>query len=76
MSKLPVVSGNEVIKVLVKLGFQHIRTTGDHAILKKEDESGKKVVPVPLHKELAKGTLLSILHQSGLTKEKFKEILK
>ena len=50
MPKLPVVSGNEVIKVLVKLGFQHVRTTGDHAILKKEDESGKKVVPVPLHK--------------------------
>ncbi len=76
MSKLPVVSGNEVLKILIKLGFQHIRTTGDHAILKKEDNFGKKVVPIPLHKELAKGTLLSILHQSGLTKEKFKELLK
>ncbi|MBI2671722.1 type II toxin-antitoxin system HicA family toxin [Candidatus Woesearchaeota archaeon] len=76
MSKLPIVSGNEVIKVLTKLGYQHARTSGDHAILKKEDHSGKKVVPVPLHKELAKGTLLSILHQSGLTKERFKELLK
>ncbi len=71
MSKLPVVSGSEVVKVLVKLGFQHVRTTGDHAILKKEDNSGKKVVPVPLHKELAKGTLLSLIHQSGLTREEF-----
>jgi len=76
LSKLPVVSGNEVIKVLTKLGYQHVRTSGDHAILKKEDPTGKKVVPVPLHKELAKGTLLSILHQSDLTKERFKELLK
>ena len=29
MSKLPIVSGNEVIKVLIKLGFQHVRTTGN-----------------------------------------------
>ena len=54
MSKLPVVSGSEVIKVLVKLGFQHIRTTGDHAILKKEDNPGKKIVPVPYIKNLQK----------------------
>ena len=76
MAKLPVVSGNDVVKLLVKAGFTHARTAGSHAILKKEDEHGKKVIPVPLHRELAKGTLLSIIHQTGLTKERFIELLK
>ena len=62
MPKLPVLSGKAVIKVLSKIGFQHIRTTGSHAILKKESPQ-KIVIPVPLHKELAKGTLLSIINQ-------------
>ena len=41
-----------------------------------EDESGKKVIPIPLHKEIAKGTLLSIMHQAGLTREEFIQMLK
>ncbi|MBS3138186.1 type II toxin-antitoxin system HicA family toxin [Candidatus Woesearchaeota archaeon] len=32
-------------------------------------------IPVPLHKELAKGTLLSIIHQAGLTREEFMQLL-
>lgn len=77
MPKLPVLSGKDVIKLLTKLGFEHVRTTGSHAILRKEDkEKGKIVVPVPLHKELAKGTLLSIINQVGLTREEFLDLLK
>ena len=74
--RLPVVSGSDVVKVLNHIGFVHIRTTGSHAILKRENSSGKKVIPVPLHKELAKGTLLSIMHQAGLTREEFINMLK
>ena len=75
MPKLPVLSGPDVVKILVKeLSFEHIRTAGSHAILRKI-ESGKKItVPVPLHKELAVGTLLSIIHQAGLTREQFMEM--
>ncbi|VVB81859.1 HicA toxin of bacterial toxin-antitoxin [uncultured archaeon] len=75
MPKLPVVSGQDVVKALSKIGFAHIRTTGSHAILRKEDGKGKKVIPVPLHRELAKGTLLSIMHQAGLTREEFEKVL-
>ncbi|HLC32481.1 MAG TPA: type II toxin-antitoxin system HicA family toxin [Candidatus Nanoarchaeia archaeon] len=71
MSKLPVVSGQEVIKALAKIGFVHMRTTGSHAILRKSNPAGDIVVPVPLHKELAKGTLLSIMHQVKLRREDF-----
>ena len=68
MPKLPRLSGKEVLKILSKIGFKHIRTRGSHAILNKEDkEKGKTTIPVPLHKELAKGTLKSIVRQAGLS---------
>ena len=71
MAKLPVVSGQDVVKVLVKRGYVHVRTTGSHAILRKNSPEGDVVVPVPLHRELAKGTLLNIMHQVKLTREEF-----
>jgi predicted RNA binding protein YcfA (HicA-like mRNA interferase family) len=67
MRKLPVLSGADVVKILVREGFVHIRTKGSHAILRKEN----RVIPVPLHPELAKGTLLSIIRQSGVPREMF-----
>ncbi len=76
MPKSPIVSGKEIIKALSKIGFQHIRTSGSHAILNKEDkEKGKITLPVPLHKELAKGTLKSIMRQAGIKLEQLLELL-
>lgn len=75
MPKLPIVSGKDVVKALSKLGFQHVRTKGSHAILNKETERGKITVPVPLHKELAKGTLKSIMKQADLSLEEFLALL-
>ena len=66
MPKLPVISGLDMIKVLSKMGYIHKRTSGSHAILQKESPSGKITIPVPLHKELAKGTLKSIMRQGDL----------
>ena len=74
MPKLPRLSGKEVLKILSKIGFKHIRTRGSHAILNKEDkEKGKTTIPVPLHKELAKGTLKSIVRQAGLSLDFFEK---
>jgi predicted RNA binding protein YcfA (HicA-like mRNA interferase family) len=70
MPKLPVLSGIEVVKILQHAGFTHMRTTGSHAIMRNKS----KVIPVPLHPELAKGTLLSIIRQSGMKKEEFFEL--
>ena len=76
MPKSPIVSGKEIIKALSKIGFQHIRTSGSHAILNKEDkEKGKITLPVPLHKELAKGTLKSLMRQAGIKLEQLLELL-
>ncbi|MFQ5862832.1 MAG: type II toxin-antitoxin system HicA family toxin [Candidatus Brocadiales bacterium] len=71
MPKLPVVSGEAFIKILKKAGFQVIRQKGSHISLQK----GKYKTVVPLHNELAKGTLLGILKQCGLTKEEFIDLL-
>ena len=75
MPKLPVLSGKEVIKALSKIGFEHVRTKGSHAILNKQTEKGKVTIPVPLHKELAKGTLKSIMNQVELGLEELLELL-
>jgi predicted RNA binding protein YcfA (HicA-like mRNA interferase family) len=69
--KLPVLSGFEVIKLLARLGFTQLGQHGSHVILIKEVE-GRRLKPVvPLHKELAPGTLLSIIKQAGLTRDEF-----
>lgn len=71
MPKLPVVSGKEVIKVLEKIGFKFLRQKGSHAILKKSTEFGDVGCTVPLHKELAIGTLKGILKQARVSAEVF-----
>jgi predicted RNA binding protein YcfA (HicA-like mRNA interferase family) len=72
MAKLPVLSGKELIKALERDGFQIVRQKGSHVSLRKDEF---KTV-VPLHSDLSKGTLLGILKQCGLTKEKLIELLK
>ena len=60
-------SGREVIAVLQKMGFVWIRTKGSHAVLR----SGGKVCVVPLHDELAVGTLRGILRQAEISPSEF-----
>jgi predicted RNA binding protein YcfA (HicA-like mRNA interferase family) len=72
MAKLPVLSGKELIKALERDGFQIVRQKGSHVSLSK----GTFRTVVPLHIDLAKGTLLGILKQCGITKEKLIELLK
>ena len=67
MTKMPVLSGRDVIKILSKLGYEHIRTRGSHMIMIKQTEKGKKTIPVPNHKEIAKGTLKAIMNQAEIT---------
>jgi predicted RNA binding protein YcfA (HicA-like mRNA interferase family) len=69
--KLPVVSGKETVKVLVKLGFEVRKGKGDHVVLKK----GFRVFVVPLHNPLKKGTLRKILKQAGISVEEFNTML-
>ncbi len=71
MPKLPRISGERAISVLERLGFHRARQRGSHVVLRRK-ESG---CVIPLHKELAVGTLRSALRQAGVAPEEFIEAL-
>lgn len=54
MSKLPVISGQQCVKALRKIGFEVRSQAGSHMILVQTNT--KKRISVPDHKTLAKGT--------------------
>ena len=75
MPKLPVVSGIKIVKALSKVGYEINHQTGSHMILRHKEEPHRRLT-VPNHDEIAKGTLLAIIRQSGLTREEFMDLLK
>lgn len=75
MPKLPVISGIKVVKALAKIGYEIDHQTGSHMILRHKEEPHRRLT-VPNHDEIAKGTLLAIIRQSGLTREEFMDLLK
>ena len=72
MPKLPVVSGEETISVLERIGFKVTRQRGSHVVLRK----GSQGCVVPNHKELKTGTLAGILKQAGISNDDFVAALK
>jgi len=71
MGKLRVLSGRDVCKILEKHGFREARRRGSHVVTQRRTEAGTVTVPVPDHPELAIGTLLSIIRQSGVARTEF-----
>jgi len=71
MPKLPRISSREAIRALERLGFEQIRQTGSHVVMKKETEEGEIGCVVPVHRELKIGTLSGILKQAQVTVEEF-----
>lgn len=70
MSKLPVVSGDEALKAFRKIGYELDHQTGSHMILRKISTPFRRLT-VPNHRELAKGTLRSLIREAGLTVDEF-----
>jgi len=73
MSGLPVVSGQECVKALQKVGYYFKRQTGSHFVLRKDDPFSQLVVPN--HKQLDRGTLRSIIRQADLSVNEFTSLL-
>lgn len=69
MPVLPVLSGRELVQVFERLGWQVARQRGSHIILVKADHTA--TLSVPAHREIAKGTLRSLIRAAGLTVEAF-----
>ncbi|MEZ8219942.1 putative RNA binding protein YcfA, dsRBD-like fold, HicA-like mRNA interferase family [Candidatus Fervidibacteria bacterium JGI MDM2 JNZ-1-D12] len=64
----------EVKRKLEAAGFRIVGQKGSHVKFAKETPEGLRVAIVPQHKEVAVGTLRSILRQAGLTPEEFEKL--
>lgn len=73
MPTLPRLSGKEVVRVFEKLGWKIARQKGSHIIMVKDDNVA--TLSVPDHKEVAKGTLRSLIRSSGLTVAEFNDCI-
>lgn len=73
MSKLPRVSGEQVVAALLRIGFRIRRQHGSHIILRRDEPFAQTVVPA--HRELDRGTLRAILRQIDLSVEDLVRLL-
>jgi len=75
MSKLPrSISGQKVVKALQKAGYKNDHMTGDHIILRQNEEPYRRLT-VPRHRSVSIGTLRAIIRQAGLTRDEFLDLL-
>ena len=72
MARLPVLSGADAVKVFQKAGWTVARQRGSHVILVKDGHPA--TLSVPDHKELAKGTLRSLIRAAGMTIDEFESL--
>jgi len=66
-------SGREIVKALRRSGFVVDHQRGSHIFLHNLEKNISVIVP--LHKEIKKGTLNSILKKAGLTLENLKDLI-
>ncbi|MDX2176383.1 MAG: type II toxin-antitoxin system HicA family toxin [Candidatus Sumerlaeia bacterium] len=71
MGRLRVLPGREVCAILEAHGFSQARQRGSHIVMQAEVAGTTRTVPVPDHRELAPGTLLAIIRQSGVPRSAF-----
>ena len=71
-AKLPVVSGQQLIKAFSKDGYVIHDQKGSHIHLR---HPTKRPLTVPNHHEISRGTLKAILREAGLTTDEFMELL-
>ena len=66
--------GIKVVKALTKIGYETDHQTGSHIILRHKQYPYQRLT-VPNHKEIAKGTLRSIIEDTGLTVDAFIDLV-
>ena len=73
MGRLRVLSGREVCRILQQHGFVEVRRRGSHIVMQRRTDAGSVTVPIPDHRELAIGTLLSVIRQSRVRRVEFED---
>lgn len=75
MTKLPVISGREAIRVFERNGWKAVRRAKSrHIIMKKEGMV--TTLSIPEHKVLDRGLLRSLIRDAYISIERFNELLK
>ena len=75
MPGLPLLSAREVVGALRRLGFEVHRQRGSHVVMRHKEDPALRAV-VPMHREVRKGTLNSILKGARVTREEFLRALR
>ncbi len=71
MPKIPAFKVKEVIKILEKVGFIKWRQKGSHLSMHRKKDNISLTVPIHFGRDVPKGTLRTIINQSGMTVEEF-----
>jgi len=74
--KLPVLSGREVRKLLLSLGFKEIGQSGSHLKFERAEPPPFRTVIVAMHPEVTPGTLMSILRHAGIKRKDLELLLR
>jgi predicted RNA binding protein YcfA (HicA-like mRNA interferase family) len=61
------VNGTEAVRALRRCGYEVLRQSGSHVIMRREH----RTVVVPQHKPIKPGTLKGLIEQAGLTVDAF-----
>jgi len=69
MAALPVLSGKEDVRVFERFGWMVARQSSSHIIMIKTGEIAS--LSIPNHREVAKGTLRSLIRSANLTVDQF-----
>jgi predicted RNA binding protein YcfA (HicA-like mRNA interferase family) len=72
MTRLPVVSGRDVVRALAKIGYYVRDQRGSHVHLR---HPVRPPLTVPNHPEVARGTLREIVKAAGLSVDEFLGLL-
>lgn len=75
MSDLPAIKGSEVVAAFRKAGFEVVRISGSHHIMKREGHRFLLSVPVHGRQNIKPGTLRALIGDAGLTKDEFVALL-
>ena len=67
MPKLPHLSGGEIQRALERLGFQRVRQSGSHVVMKRDTRG----CVIPMHGQVKIGTLAGLLRQTEVALEEF-----
>jgi len=73
VARLPVISGDDFVKAMRKIGYVWDHTEGSHMILL---HPSKGRLSVPRHKELGRGLLRALIRDAGLTRDEFVTLLR